>query len=175
MILQAQSGGYAKALATSSAATSFTSLIPTGTEPTGDGVINLGFAADIAPNFLELIPYGLGDDNDEFSMRVTSWTRYGDNPETYLWIPKPLLEVACVMSAAVGVAGKLIIATERFCDSIAIVGAIGLSGESVRIISPGSDLIASILLDVQGSQKVQFTFDMTTGSPTNANCLYARR
>jgi hypothetical protein len=173
MYLDTLSTDFFKALATNSTATSFASLINTITEPTGDGVINFANRGITVPTLLELSPFGVGDDNDEFSMRVTSWRRYGNDPETWLWKPKPLLEVACVMCASVGVAGSLLGATTRFCDAISIVGTIGSAGESCRIITPGSDLEASILLDIQGAQKIQFTFDMTTGSPTNANCLYA--
>jgi hypothetical protein len=174
MSCETVSSGYKKALATNSTDTSFTSLIPTGTEPTGAGVINLGWGGVLSPNFLELIPYGVGDDDDEFSMRVTSWKVFGNDPETWLWVPKPILEVAVIMCTAVGVAGRQVVATERFVDTISIVNSIGASGESVRIISPTGNLIGSILLDVQGSQKVQLTFDATTGSPTSMNCLWAR-
>lgn len=159
--------GYAKALSTSSTASSFTAKTPTGTEPTGNGIISFTQSLQV-PNFLELLPYGAGDDDDEFSMRVWAWRQFR---ASNLWIPKLLCEVACVMCTATGVAGTDVVATERFVDAITLV--FGNDGESVRRLSPGSNLIASLLVDVQGAQKVELDFDMTTGSPTNANALYA--
>lgn len=159
--------GFAKALSTSSTASSFTTKTPTGTEPTGNAIISFTQSLKM-PTYLEFLPYGLGDDNDEFSMRVWAWRQFR---ASNLWIPKLLCEVACVMCASTGVAGTDVVATERFVDAITLV--FGNDGENIRRLSPGSDLIASLLVDVQGAQKIELDFDMTTGAPTNANALYA--
>ena len=45
---------------------------------------------------------------------------------------------------------------------------------SYQLYSTEDDTPAHVLLSPNGCPIVQFTFDMTTGNPTGANCLYAR-
>jgi hypothetical protein len=175
MLLETLSVPFQKAHSTNPTDTSFPSKIPTGTEPSGTGVINLGNAGAVAQNGLLVVPYGVGDDNDVFAMRVIGWRSIGKDPNTRLWIPVLLAELTCTLCTAVGVAGKEVVDTERFCDTLALVT--GNDDISIDIVSPSTtsaQLIAHAVIDVKGFQKVEFTFDMTTGDPTNANCLVAQ-
>lgn len=171
MLVETYTSALHKAKATSATDTSFPSKIPTGTEPANDGVIDLRGSGILGQNAVFCVPFGAGDDDDAFSMRLIGWRVYGTDPATLLWVPVILAEVSCTMSTAVGVSGKLIGASERFCDTITLVT--GNDDVTDSIISPTGNVIAHITVDLEGSQKLEFTFDTTTGDPTNANCLYA--
>lgn len=162
-----------------SADTSFGSRVPTVTQPSGTGVFAIG--QNLGPQRLKLIPYGVGDDNDVFAMRIIGWSRTVEAPT--IWIPCVIGELTCTMGGIVGVAGASIVDTERFCDTIAVVsqgktsdtdggGAAASSGQ-IELFSNANDLVAFAVIAVNGYQMVELTFDMTTGNPTNANCLIA--
>jgi hypothetical protein len=82
-----------------------------------------------------------------------------------------LAQFVCTMSTQVGVAGREVLNTERFCDTITLTT--GNDDVSVDITSPTGDVIAHASVDLKGSQKLELTFAMSTGSPTSANCLIA--
>lgn len=172
MLIETYSHPFFKAKATNATDTSFPSRIPTNTEPVDDGVVTFGWPGAMTSNSCLVIPYGTGDDNDVFAMRVIGWRVIGNNPRTRLWVPYLLAELTCTMGTAVGVAGMEVVATERFCDTLAIVT--GNSNVTTEIVSPTGNIIAHAMIDVKGSHKVEFTFDMTTGDPTGANCLVAK-
>lgn len=174
MLIDVLSIGFGKALSTDATDTSFPSKIPTGTEPTGNGVVDLSIEGnELGPNSVFLLPYATMDDDATFSMRVLGWRRVGTSrAANALWIPVPLIEVACTGCSAVGVAGKVIIATERFCDTITLVGAVGTTA-SHEIVSPTGNILAHVRLTTKGVQKLEFTFDSTSASAVAMNCLYA--
>lgn len=172
---------HQKALTTNSNASSFASKVPTVTEPTNDGVIDLRHGAVNAaiPQFMVVLPYGLGSDNDVFSLRVIGWRHIGEAPPqgspTWLWVPTVLAEVSCTISAAVGVAGARVLNTERFADTITIVSEPTITAATTRqgsilVYSPANDTVAWFELSLDGQEKVEFTFDQTTNTPT-MNCL----
>jgi hypothetical protein len=171
MLLETLSQAFAKALATDATDTSFLSRVPTGTEPTNDGVINLSKDGAVCQNGILLIPYATAGDNDTFSMRLIGWRRLGNLSGTLLWIPVVLVELACTASAAVGVAGRLVPNTQRFADTITLVT--GNDDVSVDIVSPTGDVIAHVMADLKGFQKVELTFDSTAAGATAMNCLYS--
>ena len=157
--------------------TSFPSKIPTATEPTGDGgtagsasIVELGQGNIATQNKIIVTPYGLGDDNDVFAMRIIGWRKIGTG-STALWIPVTLAELTCTMCAVVGVVGQTILDTEHFCDTLVLVT--GNDDVSIDIVSPANDTLAHAVLDVKGFRKIEVCFDMTTGNPTSGNCLYA--
>jgi len=170
-----------RALATNANTSSFASKVPTITEPSGDGVINLIDGTVEHPCELKLIPFGLGDENDAFSMRILGWSKVMLNGSTDLWVPVIIGEYTCVISTAVGVAGAAVLATERFADTLAPVAARQADGTIAagtavntdhKVISPVGNLIGHIVLPVYGFAKVEFQFDQTTNTPT-MNTLYA--
>lgn len=166
----------ARLAATNLATDDFAALVPTATAPSGDGMIEWAGGMSIptggrdwvigptnhAPNWLQVIPFGAGDEDSTFDLRVTGWSRTEDSS---LWVPVTLAQVTCTLSAAVGVAGKLVINTERFADTIVQV----LGSDSMQILSPADDTIASVLIDGMGFRYLQITADL--GTATGANAL----
>jgi hypothetical protein len=171
-----QCGPFRKARSTSVVSASYPSMVPTSSEPsTSDTTVTANTTHQAIPigtgggglgqNTAILIPYGLGSDNDAFSMRVYGWRQVGS-----LWLPVLLAEWSgCTLAANLpGVATTPVIATEFFCDSITRVT--GTEGVSVETIVPGADLIAHATVAIKGFQKLELVFDTTTGTPT-CNCL----
>ncbi len=169
---------YRKALTANNNDSSFASKIPTVTEPTNDGVIDLKGTGSTIPQWMDVLPYGLGGDNDAFDMRVIGWRHIGElGPQAALkalWIPTILVEVTCTISAAVGIAGAVVLNTERFADTITIKSAgfePTITADTTRqgtvvVFSAVNDLIAWFALELRGMEKVEFTFDQTTQTPT---------
>lgn len=170
---------FQKALTTNNNDSAFASRIPTITEPVNDGVITLG--GEVARRML-VVPYGLGSDNDAFSLRIIGWRHIGAGvPQSIpLWVPIILGEFTCICSTIVGVATAPVLNTERFCDTIApvaarladlVIAAGTAINSEVAVLSPtGNAGIAYLDLPLKGFEKVEFTFDQTTGTPT-MNCL----
>ena len=171
MLLETLSMVLKKALATDATDAAFPSKIPTGTEPSGNGVIELGTGGGLTQNGILLMPYATAGDNDTFSMRLIGWRRLGENTQTLLWIPVVLCELALTASTVVGVAGRVIAATERFADTITLVT--GNDDISIDIVSPTGNVAAHAVADLKGSQKVELTFDSTAAGTTAMNCLYS--
>jgi hypothetical protein len=131
-----------------------------------------------------LWPFGLGADNDAASLRVIGWSRALDTASALtLWVPTILIEVACTFSAVVGVAGAVVLNTERFADTITVVAARqrtftdtdsggAASRGTVEIFSPTNDLVAFLIVPLLASEKVELCWDQTTNNPTT-NALYA--
>ena len=185
-----------RSLTANSNSSSFPSKVPTVTEPANDGVIHLTdprASSGFRPKRIKLWPIGLGSNNDGFSMRVIGWTRAITNTETNLtyqaiWIPSILAEVTCLMGNVTGVASSPVLDTELFCDTITIVAArqrfysdlgtvdattTGPAGRgSVEILSPTNDTPGYLVVAVSGFEKLEFTFDQTTNTPT-MNVLHA--
>src|SRR5262249_48637808 len=102
-----------KALATNANTSSFASKVFTITEPANDGVIGVASGGAVVPREIILFPYGLGSDNDVYSLRVIAWRRLRSGNDSY-WLPSSIGEFSCTISAAVGVAGGPVLNTERF-------------------------------------------------------------
>ena len=179
-LLETFSMGFRKARSVNQNSNGYVSKIPTGTEPTGDAatatgasVIELGrMAGSPAQNGLIICPYGIGSDNNTFSLKVIGWRCVGENNlSTMLWIPVPLVVLACTLSgSAIGIVGKTILATELFADTISLTK--GNDDVSVDIVSPADDTIAHAVVDLKGFQKVEISFT-TGGSATDCNALIA--
>lgn len=161
---------------------SFPSRIPQATEPTGVGdsvaqatasaVIDLrGGSGNVVQNAIVVRPFGAGSDNNTMSVRFIGWTYLTDytrDPNTGIWVPTLLAELACTLSAVVGVAGKAVVATDRFADTITLT--YGNDDVSIDIVSPANDLSAHAVLDLKGSQKLEICTS-TGSSATSCNCL----
>jgi hypothetical protein len=87
-----------------------------------------------------------------------------------IWVPMPLIEVTCTLCTQVGVATGLVDNTQRMCDTIVQTAAWGSTpGLSNEIISPTGNITGHIVLDLKGSTKAQFQFNIS--GVTSANCL----
>lgn len=144
-----------RALETNSTDNSFTSKIPTVTEPTGNGVFLVGAET------VELLPFGSGADNSTFNMRVIGWRQAGG-----LWVPQILADLSCTLSQAVGIAKSYVINTERFADAITVT-----TGNAV-VDAVTADTPVKAVVGVAGYKKVEFIFDLVTA--TGANCLFCQ-
>ena len=169
----------------------YPTLIPRTTEPgpataggpqivdagtaTGQSIINLcNRKGGNAPNGVLLLPFGIGSNNNTFSMRVIGWRQVGeDTPSTMLWIPVPLVEVQVTISSTqIGIAAKTIIATEMFGDTLTLTGTTANANVGVELVSPANDTIAHLIVDLKGAQKLECIFT-TGGSATDCNALFA--
>ncbi len=178
-LLETYCSSFRKARSVNQTSNGYVSKLPTATEPSGDAGSATGASViDIAPiggvgqNGCRCVFYGVGSNNNTFSSRVIGWSSVGDNDvNTKLWIPVILVEFAVTLSSTpIGVAGKTIVATELFADTITLT--YGNANVSVDIVSPAADIIASAIFDVKGFQKIEFSF--TTGaSATSCNALLA--
>jgi hypothetical protein len=165
------------------------------TEPTGIGdaaaqttsaVFDLTDPAEggLAENLVIICPFAVGADNNTFSVRVIGWRiaydrqkphgKYPPEVSDAVWIPVLLCEVLCTVSAnAHGAAGGVVLATELFADTIAVVGTSGKDGQNIDINSPANDANAGCLVvDMKGFQKLELTFT-TGGVATSCNALVA--
>lgn len=178
---------FVKARSVNATNTSFASKVATLTEPSGDAGTATGASVlqlsdgpnGIVPCKALLIPYGTGDANDVFDMRIIGWRRVGSGPRPdVLWIPHILASLTCTIGAATGVAASPVVATELFVDTITILSEPTITADTTRqgtvmTYSPANDTIAWAIVDLQGCEKLELTFDTTTGDPTGANCLVA--
>lgn len=180
-----QTRPFQRALATNANTSSFASKIPTITEPINDGVLNLlGGGGVLVPQFIMLIPIGLGANNDGFSMRLLGWRHIGGNaniPVNRLWIPVIIAEYTVLLGNVTGIAGSPVLDTEFFADTMAPVAArqaddVIAAGTAVqtqyKLLSPVNDTPAHAVVPIDGWEKIEFQFDQTTNTPT-CNCLYA--
>ncbi len=164
-------------LATNQSATSFASKVPTITEPTGDGILDL---RPFVQKRMKLWPLLLGSDNDVASFRIIGWHSVLLEGSKTLWFPSAIAEFVCTGSAAVGIAGAAVLNTERFADTItpvakmtrdAVIAAGTAINSDYEILSPTADLIAHIIMPIAGYEKLELTSDETTGTPS-INALY---
>ena len=121
-----------------------------------------------------IAPYGTGSNNNTFSLRVIGWRIVGETGDqtftSLLWWPVTLCELACTLSATTGVAGRIISNTERAVDTIVLTT--GNANVNNSIVSPADDTIAHCTIDLEGFQKIEYTFD-TGSSATDCNLLWA--
>ncbi len=171
--LLTSAGPFLRARGVNANDASFPSRIPTIAEPssaiaTAAGTQQAINIADgnfgVGQNSALIVPYGLGANNDGFSIRMIGWRSINRDGATRLWVPVILAEVACLMSAAVGIAGAAVINTEAFCDTLTLVT--GNANISVETVSPTGDVIGHIIVALKGFQKLELTFDQTTNTPT---------
>jgi hypothetical protein len=185
---------FSKVGATNINTAAFPSRVPTITEPTPSAtaaVVQLaarewGGGGEI-PMAVLLLPYGLGNDNDTYDMKLIGWRQIGQSPPqgTWLWVPYTLTEFTCTLGASTGVAGQPVLNTELFADTIVAKSAALLQKHpaydgaaaatflsDIVIYSPADDTIGWIKVPLDGCQKIELTFAQTSGTPTG-NALMA--
>jgi hypothetical protein len=182
-----------KARSVSQTSNGYVSKIATLTEPRGDAgdatgasVIDLCDRGGYSQTKVKIIPYGAGADNGTFSLRLIGWQPFGTTQTDLIWLPVPIAELTCTLSAAVGVAGGALVATDRLCDTIVVAGTRGSLqprvtndngtaaefGGTVTATSPANDTIAFAVAFLWGFPKLEVSFT-TGGSATNCNALLA--
>lgn len=168
----------AKVLSANANTSGFTAKTALATTRPSSNVLDLGqySSGGVLPCAIILYPYGLGSNNNVFSLRVWGWNRYLGQE---LWVPHQLAELSCTLSAFAGVAGQAILNTELFCDTISIVATVGeptttantTRDGTIELYSPANDQPAWAKINTYGAEILEFDFDQTTGTPT-MNALY---
>lgn len=161
----------------------FPSKIPTKTEPTGDGIIELGPSitdgGQQTNDQLLVVPYGTDDVGEQYDIRAIGWRPIGKAPNV-LWVPVVLAQVAVTliaMTAVNGVAGTEVDENQIFSDVLSLTA--GEAGNvSVVDMSAIADVIAHFRLLTRGFWKVEFTVDGSayvagTNNAASANALVA--
>lgn len=172
-ILKTQAGVYRKARSSNATDSAFASKVPTSTKPSGTGVITLmtNVPGQPIPNLIEVCAYAVANNNDTFNFRVIGWKQLGSDPNTSLWVPRTLAEIACTVgTAAVAASGKDLLTTELFADTMSLT--VGNANVTVNIVSPADNTIAYASIDIQASPIVEIIFDDGTGGSGGMNALY---
>lgn len=194
VLINTLSTPWRKVRNTNETSNGYVSKIPRATDPwvsagvtgdadtaTGASVINLLNSQNKSmpiQNGISLLFYGIGSNNNTFSARVLGWSNVGTDradvvtDDMQIWIPVVLVEVAVTLSSTpVGLAGKAVLNTELFADTITITGTTANAGVNVNVVSPANDTIARMFLDCEGQQYIEVQFT-TGGSATSCNALY---
>jgi hypothetical protein len=147
-----------------SATGSFPSHVPTGTQPTGAGVVGDPVVQG-APQWIQVIPFGDGADDSTFDLRVIGWKV----SDLGLWVPTILAQAACTLSTAVGVDTYEVTSSQRFADTISLTQV--RADVDSKLSSPTGNLIASFQVETRGCAFIEVTFNL--GTATGANALVA--
>jgi hypothetical protein len=157
---------FRKARETDATDTSFPAKVPTTTRPSGDGVHYLHDGLGFGPPAIQVIPYGTGDENDVFEMRIILWVRLKMSQE--VWIPFNVAQSAfvCTMSTQ-ALEDGLVVDTITNADAAITSQSLG-----VGILSGAGNLAAAIYFATYNAEMVEFIFDATTGNPTGMNAIF---
>jgi Ca2+-binding RTX toxin-like protein len=179
-LLQTQSVRPRKLRKVNCTDTSFDSLIVRATAPaqeTADGSATAGVAiplrqpnSNVTQNVVRLWFYSIGADDTTYDVRINFWERVGDDPETAVWFAYASATLSATASTYVGLAGKDVLNTERFADTLTLTANSGNDDVTISIVSPANNTPAYIDIDFGGAELMEVTFDMT--GATSANGLY---
>jgi hypothetical protein len=155
---------FTKLFAANTAAATITALVPTATEPTGNGVLDaMTNWAGANAAFLQFFGTRTAADDETLTAKVTGWRLMGT-----LWVPVPLLALALTQGTSVGVASQPVVATEYFADTVTASTAFTSAYE---LISPADNTIAGVKVDFFGCRKLQV--QLAKGTNATCNCLAA--
>lgn len=165
MILTTASDYWRKVLTTNSTASAFVVPSDVASDPTGAGYISIVAATVDAPNNMLFKFFGAGSNNQTGSVRI-----YGVRRQFGLqvWDHTLLFGGQFTLSTAVGVAGGLVSATERYADTL--TRDLGIENVADELLSPTSDIPAWLMVDAKGFQKLYV--ELIVGTATSANAVY---
>jgi len=163
---------YRRAFAVNATASSFAARPDTLTEPTGDGVVAI-YDGDYNPghgaSWVGILFFGTGAANNVFLAKVYGVRKVGDS-----WVHVPLLSLTVTLGTKTGVALGGVVAAELYADTLVVASpSYGVADASYRLVSPGDDTVARLLLDTEGFVKLRIDVDDSTGNPTGMNALVA--
>lgn len=165
---------WVRGLINNSTSSAFPTIINTTTDPvsvdsttpTSNAIVLSAADSNLALSF-----FGTGADNSTFEAQVWGWSRLlsTDSAQVPLWKPTFLIQVQATLSTSVGVALATQIATERDADTIATSGSVtGLTSGFYNILSPANNVIATLVLDTLGFERVGIYFKTGTATACNA-------
>ncbi len=172
-----------RALSVSADGYGFGVRVPQTDYPNHIGVVELGSSGPQAntgevPQWIKVLPIGIGNTNDSFSLRLTGWSRIGSGfSPNALWVPVILGEVLAALGTYTGVAGSPVLDSEVFAHAITVVTEATMTANvapsgTMQVTSPGSGFIAHFLMPLQGYDLIEFSFAWASGQPV-MNALYS--
>lgn len=127
----------------------------------------------VTPCRIVIVPYGLGSDNDVFSINVVGVRRIAEpiDDGRVQFLRSLVAVLSCTISASVGIAGGKVLATERFADTISITKEGTYTADVTRtgtidLFSPANDSPGHAIVPLLGFEGYELEFDQTTGTPT---------
>ncbi len=158
-------------LVNSSTATSFPTA-PQGATQTQPATVDSGTPTGnygVVPSGgsdLLFIPFGSDADTETFAMRFIAWRKLtGAETTTPMYIPMHLGDVTVTLCPASGIASGLVTDLELFADTLALVSN---GWGDIKLIQPGGDRPASIVIPSLGFDLVSVLFDLTGAASANA-------
>jgi len=165
---------FTKFAQTNLTTTSYPTLSPTTTKPSGNGVLSLAAISPTnlreitsrppATDCISLVFFGVGATGAYFNARIVGWSRVGS-----LWLPLPLASFLCTLGSSTGIAGQAVTNSEKLASTISVESGNSITPASVIIHSPASPGIASVLIDAEGCELLQLIG--VKGSTTSFNAL----
>ena len=164
-------GDWRKALTTDNTDATFDTIVPTTTKPSADGVVDLldtdlgESSGTYVPSLVQIMPYCANAPGETFDMRVWGWSKYDSSGTTY-WIPIMIAEFNLVSgNIAAGFD-----ADAYFADTITLADG----DADTLVVSTANDVPGYAVVDIMGSELIQFDFDDDAGANAslNDNCLY---
>lgn len=156
---------WRKVLTTNSTSSAFVIPSDVATVPSGAGYVDVTLGGQFSPNTVLLKLFGAGADDSTGSFRV-----YGVRKqyETSAWDHTILFSGTFILSTAVGVAGGLVSASERYADTVARV--LGIENIADQILSPTGNIPGWAMIDLKGFATIYV--EPIVGTATNANALW---
>lgn len=128
-----------------------------------------GGADDFTPNTIQLVFFGAGGNNQTGKCRVHGVRPVRTAAGRVNFTHVLLAEYVFILSAAVGVSGGAVSASERYADTI--TRTIGIPDVADQILSPTGDTPGHVLVDMKGCPIA--LVELTVGDATSANALWA--
>lgn len=156
------------------AGTAFTNPSDSTTPPSGDGVFQFGAGGSVASNGMMIVPFGTDTDAQTFLLGAFGWkTVIGSvSGAVKSYTAVMLASFVCTISTALpGLAGTNVTATDYYCDIITL--GVGNANISNEIISPTTDVKASLLLDCKGCDYIQLKI-LRNASAVSGNALVSK-
>ena len=121
-------------------------------------------------NLAKFVFFGVGDDNSEVNVTITTWNPVGSD-STLLWVPALVCKVKATLSTIVGIAGTEIAETNRIADTIILIDG----DPTVKITSDVDAQVASLLVDLEGGHVMTLAFDSAglSSSAASANYIFS--
>lgn len=148
-----------------------TALPSVGSVDTPTGYIDLaaGRSSGATPDMVKLKFYAVGDDNDTGNCRVYGLAEVRSASGTS-YTHVLLADYALTFGGALGVAGGVVLNTERYADTIA--RTIGIENVGDQLLSPEGDVAGHAVVDVKGFRWI-LVEPVTASSAPSVNALYA--
>lgn len=150
---------YTPIFGTNSTSSSFASIVPRVTPPTGAGIRELE-TNGTARRWANIIFYGAG--SGTFAAKVIGWQKTEASNSTGLWIPTVLLpSTTFTLGSVTGVAGYDVADTDKFATA-------SITETTLIVPSDATDGIQTVRVGLFGFSKLQIAFDMTGATSANA-------